>query len=689
MKQYRFLLFFMAAIAVVLSPSVLAVTLVGEDTTTQSNWRTAAALEGDFEYGTDGYVIYGLNSPDGTWNSPYDASSLTAAAADSAVLQPSYIADITLAGATGRWSGDGNFGQIEDPAAGNALTSTPVLAWGDIPYVFTITRSSAEAFLLTVLLTDGDGVDETWNVDVQAGSESAALTTTANGGSNTTYVVFVIPSGGDDVVVTISSNVNTWGAITGFAFDSDFVTPPHDPEPANDPLGTGDKVDVDDVTLTWNTAMDANDLLIPTIKKHSLFGTFANPSDPNLYFVADVDAGDPVQATASYNVGALQRDQVYRWQIIEILDDGQGGTYPLEDPNNIVGPVWTFYTALSVPDIDSLTPANQVVGEGENAMFTVAAINPFTGDSTGLEYQWYENDVLMSGETAATLTVNTVTEAMNGNAYYCKVTITSNGAEADSGTAALTVKMLIAHWPLDGDPNDISGNGYDGTEQNGIAYAEGICGSLAADCDGADDFINFGNVPVMRDGGMSICFWAKPRDITGDWKGIVSKWETASEEIPHTFWIGQHSTDGMLNYSTYLPGETRNTPAGVLTNNEWSHFVCTFDGQFQKTFANGLLVAEVAVTDTLDDLAGDFMIGQVPAGANFFNGLVDDVRVYNYALDVYEAADLYVACNGPFCVEEPEYDVTGDCKVNLLDFAEFAAAWLDCGTYPTCITEVE
>ena len=46
-------------------PAQATVTAVGTDITTGANWRTAAALETDNEYGTDGYVIYGIDAADG------------------------------------------------------------------------------------------------------------------------------------------------------------------------------------------------------------------------------------------------------------------------------------------------------------------------------------------------------------------------------------------------------------------------------------------------------------------------------------------------------------------------------------------------------------------------------------------------------------------------------------------------
>jgi len=197
---------------------------VGNDTTTQSNWRTAAALEPDYEYGTDGYVIYGLNADDGVYKGSYDASTLIdsndpGASFDSAISLPTYIGDISLAdNSGGMWSGNGNFGLIEDP--NNVLTSTPVIANGPDPYVFTMTRSTEAAFRLTVICATGDGQIPTWTITMDDGSGAQTRTIKALESPNIVYQMFEIPAGSTPITVSTEADVVD-GWITGFAFDSE------------------------------------------------------------------------------------------------------------------------------------------------------------------------------------------------------------------------------------------------------------------------------------------------------------------------------------------------------------------------------------------------------------------------------------------------------------------------------------
>ncbi|MGY8648712.1 MAG: hypothetical protein ACKVLL_15295, partial [Verrucomicrobiales bacterium] len=50
------------------------VTSIGVDSTAGPNWRTSAQLETDNEYGTAGYVIFGLNEADAVYNPDFDVS---------------------------------------------------------------------------------------------------------------------------------------------------------------------------------------------------------------------------------------------------------------------------------------------------------------------------------------------------------------------------------------------------------------------------------------------------------------------------------------------------------------------------------------------------------------------------------------------------------------------------------------
>lgn len=89
--------------------------------------------------------------------------------------------------------------------------------------------------------------------------------------------------------------------------------------------------------------------------------------------------------------------------------------------------------SLTVNQIVRITqqPTNQMVNEGVNVSFSVAA----TGTGP-VSYQWYFNDQPLTGKTAAQLSL-TDTTSVNGGQYHVRVS--NGGSSANSSKATLTV----------------------------------------------------------------------------------------------------------------------------------------------------------------------------------------------------------------------------------------------------------
>lgn len=619
--------------------------------------------------------LYGQTDPvdmtePGTWNI-FEIQAIDVVGGSSSTSGPMSMALVDDEGAAGSvvltidnpghtltgWSGDGS--QESQPLGGDYFLA--LAPGGDTHFALGTTGSFD--WTVSGLLADteyelalhhaynfGDrGIDFTVNgVEVSVtgaeGNRIALITVTSDSNGE------IIGTG------SFTGNEGNWAGLV-----IDLVDEAKEPSPADGEINV-----LLDAELTWTAGIDA-------VESKVYFGT--DPNVASLSLLATVDAGNPQTATPT----GMQRDMTYYWKVDTVTASG-----------NVEGKVWQFDTVLSVPIITA-QPVSALVDQGTSVTLTVEAFNPFTSDETGLSYQWYQGTEAV-GSNSNTYTVASAAVGDEGD-YYCEIKIVANGATSESDVANLSVKRMLGHWPLDGDANDASGNGWDNINTGSTnTWSEGASGSegdLAANFDAVDpnSFINVGNVPIIVSGEMTISLWAKPANIARDWSGFISKWGPDG----NTMWIGQHSTDGMLNYSTYLPGETRNTPAGVLANDAWSHVVCLFDGQFQETYINGMLVASVEVNAVLPVLDGDLLIGTIPTGnlGNYFEGLIDEVAVYNYVLSPTEIAEVYSDVAGPFCAVKPVYDFNDDCKVDMADFATFAATWLECDIFPTCITTIE
>jgi len=233
-------------ISIAIAPLHAAVSVVGVDATTGPNWRTAAALEADGEYGTLGYVVFGLNAPNGQYMTGYNIGP---ANANNAYQLPAGITVTTADTGINMWSGNGNFGTMEDPGNDNALTPTPLLANTGGPKRFTIARATNTGYRITFITASGDGANATYSPSVNDGS-GAASTSHTHAGNGVAYHVFQVSPGTSDIVINITSTPN-W-SLTGIAFD-EFVVIPEGP-----PLvWTGAGSSWDTTTAgNWKTAAD-------------------------------------------------------------------------------------------------------------------------------------------------------------------------------------------------------------------------------------------------------------------------------------------------------------------------------------------------------------------------------------------------------------------------------------------------
>src|SRR4030095_2439569 len=79
----------------------------------------------------------------------------------------------------------------------------------------------------------------------------------------------------------------------------------------------------------------------------------------------------------------------------------------------------------------------------------------------------------------------------------------------------------------------------------------------------------------------------------------------------------------------------------------WTHVALTYDGAALRLYVNGTVVATQAAAGTVEANTKPLRIGgNVPYG-EFFQGIIDEVRVYNRALSAAEIqADMTTPVSG-------------------------------------------
>ena len=190
---------------------------------------------------------------------------------------------------------------------------------------------------------------------------------------------------------------------------------------------------------------------------------------------------------------------------------------------------------------------------------------------------------------------------------------------------------LVAHYEFDGNFCDSSGNELHGTALGDAAidFDEDRDSDVLV-LDGLDDTVNLGSSGLFDwNGGFSAAFWMKVASWQGGWDTVLKK------ESVFSFERDQASD----NLAFYHWPNFRITTVNVPAESGWHHIAATFDGLEQNIYLDGKLVSTVAN-------AGEMRINSDPVyiGSNgtsrFFNGFVDDVRIYDIALGADEIADL-------------------------------------------------
>jgi hypothetical protein len=202
---------------------------------------------------------------------------------------------------------------------------------------------------------------------------------------------------------------------------------------------------------------------------------------------------------------------------------------------------------------------------------------------------------------------------------------------------------LIAHWPLNGNTNDVSGNGYDGTPTN-ITYVAGKIGQ-AASFNGSSSVVNTNTkMKFLASSSFSASLWVKFADhsarptaaagILGLGHFYNNTWDLFLYNT-HQVYFECSGNPTRLGYVS--------TNSGVLPINTWHHITIVYNGGFIQMFLNGQLVG----TTQYNPINGDFtrdvnlLIGQRSGDASrTLNGQINDVRIYNHALTNIEIQEL-------------------------------------------------
>jgi len=216
---------------------------------------------------------------------------------------------------------------------------------------------------------------------------------------------------------------------------------------------------------------------------------------------------------------------------------------------------------------------------------------------------------------------------------------------------------LVGHWTFDGKNigpaiMDISSSYATGslvlgsTGNTATTTRPGRLGQGLA-LDGVSDYVDFGNassLDISTGGSITMCSWIYSNTGTvTTWQGIIAKRDDALGS-PYAYGINFANNSG-IKFQVYTSGTSGiQSFAYTVPLKKWVHFCGIISNNPTALYINGSLFGTSGSGGGVASNAARFKISKssdTGVYAEYFNGLIDDVRVYNRALSAGEVSRLY------------------------------------------------
>ena len=195
----------------------------------------------------------------------------------------------------------------------------------------------------------------------------------------------------------------------------------------------------------------------------------------------------------------------------------------------------------------------------------------------------------------------------------------------------------VALYKFESDGTDSEGN-YTTTTLPNVTFASGYIGNAAV-FNGSSSGINLPsslNTSVIdATGAFSISMWINANDIS-----TIQYLFAANVASNIDLGINVTGVAGKIVWTIYNGSYSYLVSTTTITTNTWYHIVATYNNSLRELFING--VSQGTATKTLVESSIEPTLGYRNTGGSVhFNGEIDQVRIFDRALDSGEVTQLY------------------------------------------------
>lgn len=201
----------------------------------------------------------------------------------------------------------------------------------------------------------------------------------------------------------------------------------------------------------------------------------------------------------------------------------------------------------------------------------------------------------------------------------------------------LSENCLVAYYPFTANADDESGHGHDGIV-NGATLTTDRFGfaNQAYYFNGSSAYISISNITdITGYNEYSFCAWINPSSLN-TFNTIVSK------VSPNRDFNLKIIDDGYIR-AEFGIGATYyycSSDPGIITTGTWNHIAATWDGNMWRLYLNGDYIDSNSTLGEVPPWTGTRMDIGAMNGVELFTGKIDEVRIYNCAIDANEISEL-------------------------------------------------